>query len=88
MYTLHTRKDVDKTFKRLSKKNPKQLEIITKKLKQVLRNPYRYKNLKAPLQHLRRVHFGSFVLTFSIDEKRKTVILEDYRHHDKIYKIK
>lgn len=88
MYILHTRKHIDKVFKRLSKKNPKQLGIITKKLKQVLQNPYRYKNLKAPLQHLRRVHSGPFVLTFSIDEKRKTVILEDYRHHDEIYKIR
>ena len=88
MYILHTRKHVDKIFKKLSKKNPKQLEIITKKLEQVLHNPHRYKTLKTPLQHLRRVHFGSFVLIFSIDEKRKTVILEDYRHHDEIYKIK
>jgi len=26
-----------------------------------------------------------FVLTFSVDEKTKTVIFEDYEHHDNIY---
>jgi len=34
----------------------------------------------------RRVHFGSFVLVFSIDENRKAIILEDIDHHDKMYK--
>lgn len=27
-----------------------------------------------------------FVLTFSVDEDSKTVTLEDYDHHDNIYK--
>jgi mRNA-degrading endonuclease RelE of RelBE toxin-antitoxin system len=36
---------------------------------------------------MRRVHIDkSFVLVFSIDETEKTVIIEDYDHHDKIYK--
>ncbi|MBI4176613.1 MAG: hypothetical protein HY518_05385 [Candidatus Aenigmarchaeota archaeon] len=44
-------------------------------------------NLRAPLQHLRRVHINThFVLTFSIDEKTRTVILEDFDHHDNIYR--
>ncbi len=38
------------------------------------------------MQHLRRVHVDkSFVLTYSVDEKNKVVIIEDYDHHDKIY---
>jgi len=33
-----------------------------------------------------RVHIDkSFVLTYEIDEKNKTVKLLDYEHHDKIY---
>ena len=37
------------------------------------------------MKDFRRIHFGSFVLIFSIDEERMTVILEDYEHHDRVY---
>jgi mRNA-degrading endonuclease RelE of RelBE toxin-antitoxin system len=39
-----------------------------------------------PLAGLRRVHVGSFVLIFSIDEARKTIILEDHEHHGDVYR--
>lgn len=87
-YKLEIRKSVIKILKKLKRKNKVRYETAQKKIKEILRNPHRYKNLKAPLQHLKRVHFGPFVLTFSIDEKTKTIILEDYRHHDEIYKVK
>ncbi len=59
---------------------------LQKKVKQILEDPYRFKPLRAPMQSLRRVHvYGPFVLTYSIDESAKTVMLEDYDHHDKIY---
>ena len=77
---------MERIFHKLSKKNPKQLIIIEKRIQEITSNPYRYKNLRAPLQHLKRVHINKhFVLVFSIDEKAKTVIIEDYEHHDKIY---
>ena len=35
----------------------------------------------------KRVHIDKhFVLIFSVDEENKIVALEDYDHHDKIYK--
>jgi mRNA-degrading endonuclease RelE of RelBE toxin-antitoxin system len=34
---------------------------------------------------LSRVHIGSFVLSFSIDEETQTVTLEDFEHHDNAY---
>jgi mRNA-degrading endonuclease RelE of RelBE toxin-antitoxin system len=34
---------------------------------------------------LSRVHIGHFVLSFSIDEESKTVMLEDFEHHDNAY---
>jgi len=87
MYDCELRKSVEKIFFKLAKKNPKQLEIIHKKIEEIRSNPQHYKNLKRPLRHLRRVHIDrSFVLVFSIDESRKTVIIEDYDHHDNIYK--
>jgi YafQ family addiction module toxin component len=88
MHDLEIRKSVDKIFTKLAKKNPKQLEIIFNKIQDIQEDPHRFKNLKRPLQHLKRVHIDKhFVLVFSIDEAIETVIIEDYEHHDKIYKI-
>jgi YafQ family addiction module toxin component len=87
MYEYELRKSVEKIFFKLAKKNPKQLEIIHNKIKEIRLNPHHYKKLSQPLQHLRRVHIDkSFVLVFSIDESKKLVIIEDYSHHDRIYK--
>ncbi|MDP6626821.1 MAG: hypothetical protein QGG50_02880 [Methanopyri archaeon] len=87
MYEYELRKSVEKTFFKLAKKDPDQLEIIFKKIDEIVINPHRYKNLRRPLQHLKRVHIDSnFVMVFSIDERTKTVIIEDYDHHDNIYK--
>ena len=67
--------------------DPKQAESIAKKSEEIVIDPNRYKNLRYPLNNWKRVHIDRhFVLTFSIDEETKTVILEDYDHHDKIYK--
>lgn len=86
MYTCELRTSVEKKFFKLRKRNPKQLEIIWKKIEELLQNPSHYKNLRHPLQNLKRVHIDkSFVLTFSVNETAKTVIIEDYDHHDKIY---
>src|SRR4030043_343403 len=53
-----------------------------KKVEEITQDPHRYKNLRYPLNNWKRVHIDKhFVLTFSIDEKTKTVILEDYDHH-------
>ena len=87
MYSIYYKSHIDKIFRTLSKKNPKQLEIIYKKMEEIVEDPHRYKNLRVPLNNWKRVHIDRhFILTFSIDEKAKIVILEDYEHHDKIYK--
>ena len=87
MYTLYTRPHLDKIFHQLEKKNPKKLDIIFKKVEVLVLDPHRYKNLRRPLNHWKRVHIDKhFILTFSIDEKTKTITLEDYDHHDKIYR--
>jgi len=86
MYSYELRNSVEKIFHKLSKKNPKQLEIIEKKINEIIINPQHYKNLRKPLQHFKSVHIdSSFVLLFSVDETLKLVIIEDYDHHDKIY---
>jgi YafQ family addiction module toxin component len=86
MYSFDIKNGLDKKFSKLSKKNPKQLEIIYKKIEEVIQNPLHYKNLTTPLQHLRRVHIDkSFVLLFSVDEKNELVTFEEIDHHDNIY---
>ena len=43
-----------------------------------------FKNLRHDLSPLKRVHIGSFVLVFRVDEG--VIIFEDFDHHDRIYK--
>ncbi|MGA8856438.1 MAG: type II toxin-antitoxin system RelE/ParE family toxin [Candidatus Bathyarchaeia archaeon] len=88
MYALEAREHVDRIFKKLAKRNRNQMEVIAKKIEEILEDPHRFKPMRFPLGGMRRTHFGSFVLLFSIDEQRKTVILEDYEHHDSVYRAK
>jgi len=46
MYKLFVRKSVETIFFKLAKKNPKQIEIIHKKIIEIRENPQHYKNLK------------------------------------------
>ena len=86
MYSYELRKSVEKIFFKLARRNPKQLLIIENKIQEIRQNPGHYKNLRRPLQHLKRVHIDkSFVLVFSVDENKKHIIIEDYDHHDNIY---
>lgn len=86
-YSLKIKPSLEKVFEKLSNKDHVQLEAIQKKVKQIIEDPYRFKPLHAPMQHLRRVHImSSFVLVYAITENEKTVELVDYDHHDSIYK--
>lgn len=86
MYRIKISPKLDEIIQKLERKNRKQVEIILKKAGEIAENPHRYKNLRAPLNKLKRVHVDKhFVLVFSVDEKSKSVTLEDYDHHDNIY---
>jgi len=87
MYNLYILPQVDRIFKKLKKKNKKQLLAINKKIEQILKNPKIGKPLHFPLQNMRRVHIQkSFVLIYDFQEKGKTVTIRDYGHHNTIYK--
>ncbi len=87
MYSFEVRDHLDEVFEKIGKKNRKQLEIIYKKIAEVIQNPQHYKNLRSPLQHLKGVHIDkSFVLLFSVDENLKKVTFEEFDHHDRIYR--
>jgi YafQ family addiction module toxin component len=85
-YTLDISDQLDKQFAKLQKKDRKQLEIIDKKVQEILQNPHHFKPLRGDMHGARRVHIGkSFVLIFEIDEKQKIIRLLDFNHHDVIY---
>ena len=85
-YKLQISEELDKVFSKLAKKNKKQLEIIQKKVQQILENPYHFKPLRGDMHGARRVHIDtSFVLTYEIDEEKKLIRLLDFDHHDKVY---
>ena len=87
MYSLSIKPELDKKLSKVYKRNRKQYEIVMKKIQEILQNPQHYKNLRAPLQYLKEVHIDThFVLTFSVNESEKVVTLEDFDHHDKIFK--
>lgn len=88
MYTYELRKGLEKDFHKLRKKDSDKLKKISKKIKEIItsENVTHYKNLKRPMQHLKRVHVDTaFVLVFSVNEINKKIIFEDFDHHDKIY---
>ena len=86
MYSLEVREHVDKIFRKLAKKDSRQMEAVNKKIEEILEDPHRFKPMHFPLAGMRRVHFGSFVLLYSIDEQRRSVVIEDYEHHDRVYR--
>jgi YafQ family addiction module toxin component len=87
VYKLYVKKRLDRKLKKLKKKDREMLQIISRKVEDILDNPYRFKPLRKPLQNKKRVHVGgSFVLTYEVDEDAGIVTLLDFDHHDNIYK--
>lgn len=87
MYSLEIKEEADRIFSKLSRKNPRQLEIINKKIEKIRENPnHIYKFLRKPLQTFNRVYIDNyFVLIFKIDHVRETIVVYYYEHHDKVY---
>lgn len=80
-------------IQKLVKKDPRRVEIIYKKVKQIINSDEftieHYKNLRHDLSDRKRVHIdGSFVLTFKYDKAKKFVLFLDFDHHDNIYQRK
>jgi YafQ family addiction module toxin component len=87
VYKLAIKESLDKKFKKLRKKDREMLQLIDKKVQDILDNPHRFKPLRKPLQNKRRVHIaGSFVLVYEIDDEENLVTLLDFDHHDNVYK--
>jgi YafQ family addiction module toxin component len=85
-YRIGTAERMDRQLEKLQARSPVQYAALANKVRQIAVNPHRFKNLRAPMQHLKRAHIDShFVLIFYINEAKKEVWLEGFDHHDKIY---
>ena len=77
-----------RTLRRLKKKDPPLFRQVQKKINQIAlcdeTSIQHFKNLRGDRSDYKRVHIGSFVLTFQI--KEDTIIFKRVTHHDKAYK--
>jgi YafQ family addiction module toxin component len=85
VYSIKIEQEAYKVFKKLTKKDPKQLEAAKKKIEQILAEPHQFKPLKHPLEGLWRVQVGSFVLIYEICEEANSVKILKYKNHDEAY---
>ena len=83
VYTIEFSAEFEKSIKKLKKKDKTAFEQIQKKLIEIVENPEHYKPLKNVLAGYRRLHFGSFVLIYTIEGNIIKIISLD--HHDKAY---
>ena len=90
MFSFDLSDELKLKIKKLIKKDKKKVEIINKKIREIINNDEetinRYKNLKHDLKEFKRVHIDKhFILTFKVDIRRNFILFADFDHHDKIY---
>ena len=90
MYQYKIQPTLQKIMLKLYKKDNKTRERIIQKIKEIINseNVEHYKNLKKPLQHLKRVQIREKVLVFRFDKTNQLISFENFKHHDKIYQYK
>ena len=78
---------LEKILAKLSRKNKTLAIAVNKKIKQIINSDIsfinHFKNLRAPMNYLKRVHIGGFILTFQV--KNNIIFFENFGHHDKAY---
>ncbi|MDP3728498.1 MAG: type II toxin-antitoxin system mRNA interferase toxin, RelE/StbE family [bacterium] len=83
MYSIEFSDEFEKSMQKLKKKDLIMFKNIQKKLLQLVENPEHYKPLRNVLAGYRRIHFGSYVLIYKIEEETIRIINID--HHDHSY---
>ena len=83
VYSIEFSAEFEKSMKKLKKKDKATFEQIQNKLIEIVENPEHYKPLRNVLAGYRRLHFGSFVLVYTIEGSIVRIISLD--HHDKVY---
>ncbi|GBE19979.1 hypothetical protein BMS3Abin17_00710 [archaeon BMS3Abin17] len=93
MFDFNLTDELKIIIRKLIKGDKKKVEIINKKIKEIINSNSQsiqhYKNLRHDLKEYRRVHIDrSFVLAFKVDIPNNFILFVDFDHHDKIYKKK
>ena len=93
MFSFDLTDELKFIIQKLCKKDRKRVEIINKKIKQIINcdsvSIQHYKNLRHDLKDFKRVHIDtSFVLIFKVDIQNNHILFVDFDHHDNIYKKK
>ena len=89
VYRFDVSDNLKKILSKLYKKDRFRYEILMKKVQEIIScdDLEHYKNLRKPLQHLKRVHIdGHFVLTFKHNKSEDVVLFIDFDHPDYIYR--
>lgn len=85
-YELEIPEKLKKVFEKLKKKDKSRAEILKRRIKEILENPFIGKPLTGDMVGVRRIHVRPFILSYEILEDEKIVRLLDYDHHDNIYR--
>lgn len=85
-YDIVVESRLEKHLKKLRKKDRATYNKTIKKMLKICENPMLGKPLRYTLKGVWRVHIGSFVLMYEIDEKNHRVVFLKFAHHDEAYK--
>jgi addiction module RelE/StbE family toxin len=85
-YFIQLETVLETKLQKLKKKDNSLYLRAINKIIEISNNPELGKPLRNVLKGKWRVHVGSFVLVYTIDEKNKTVIFLEFEHHDKVYR--
>jgi addiction module RelE/StbE family toxin len=69
----------------MEKTDSSRFEQLVTKLRELGDNPEIGKPIRRPMQGLRCLHIGHYVLTYTLDKKKEQITLVDYVHHDEVY---
>lgn len=91
MFDFNLTDELKLIIRKLVKKDKKKVEIINKKIKEIINSDKdsikHYKNLRYDLSDYKRVHIDkNFVLVFKVEIIDNFILFVDFDHHDKVYK--
>ena len=85
-YTIQFNAALETTLQKLKKKDSSLYQRAVHKIIEVSENPEMGKPLRNVLRGKWRVHVGSFVLVYTINQENEMVIFLAFEHHDKVYR--
>ena len=90
MHRYFVSNNLRKFLRRIFKKDKIFYDKIVNKISEIINSERieHYKNLKYNMKDSKRVHIGHFVLIFRYDKRSNTVIFDNIKHHNLVYRKK